>query len=76
MGMVYVKLYDISSAISCFKKCIMLENSLEYYKKLEQLLFAKGLINLEDGKISKEILKQIKEDMNRTHYLYLKYLII
>jgi len=41
-------------------------------KKLESLLFAKGLINLENGKINKEILMNIKQDLNKNHYYYLK----
>jgi len=49
-----------------------LQDDVSNVKKLESLLFAKGLINLENGKINKEILTSIKQDLNKNHYHYLK----
>ena len=49
-----------------------LHNDIKHIKKLESLLFAKGLINLENGKINKEILISIKNEINKNHYYYLK----
>jgi hypothetical protein len=68
----YIKLFDISSAISCYKKSLLIENNQSNIKTMEMLLFAKGLINLEDGKVDKTLLRQIKNEMDKTHYYYLK----
>jgi hypothetical protein len=72
MGNIYLKLYDISSAISCFKKSVLLKKIVENSKTLESLMFAKGLIKIEDGKLNKDILLQFKDDINKSHYYYLK----
>jgi hypothetical protein len=73
MAKLYVKLQDVSSAIACYKKSHLLESrNITTLRQLETLLFAKGIINLEEGKINIEILEQIKEDMNQCHYYYLK----
>ena len=72
MGKIYLKIYDISSAISCFKKSLLIKQSQENSKTLEILMFAKGLIKLEDGRINKDFLHQFKDEINKTHYYYLK----
>jgi hypothetical protein len=73
MAKLHVKLHDVSSAIACYKKSHSLQSrNVTTLRKLELLLFAKGIINLEEGKINIEILKQIKEEMNKCHYYYLK----
>jgi tetratricopeptide (TPR) repeat protein len=70
----YIKLHDISSAISCYKKSLLFDNNNKFYSAaLEKLLFAKGMISLsEEGKINSDLLNQIKNDMSRTHFHYLK----
>ncbi len=73
LGNLYIRIYDISSAISCYKKSVLLERNRLNYKRFEKLLFAKGLIHLEEGIINKDLIKQMKEEMNKTHYYYLKY---
>lgn len=72
MGKIYLKLYDISSAISCFKKSVLLKKTEENSKTLDSLMFAKGLIKIEDGKLNKEILQQFKGEINKSYYYYLK----
>jgi len=69
----YIKLQDISSAISCYKKASMIEDKNSKIKnKLEKVLFAKGLISLKEGCVDTDFLNQIKEDGGKTHYYYLK----
>jgi tetratricopeptide (TPR) repeat protein len=68
-------LQDISSAVVYYKKAYLLDKNkdLTTYKKLENLLFAKGILSLEEGNLNIEVLKEIKTQMDKTHYYYLKY---
>ena len=73
----YIKSYDLSSAITCLKKILLISpNSPETIFKLHQLLFAKGLLSMQiSGTIENDfdILRQMhNEHMTKSHYYYIR----
>jgi hypothetical protein len=80
MGFSYLKLNDISSSITHYKKALLLHSkksgsnldSIMIEKKIENLIFTKSLLNLEEVRLTRNVLDTIKANMNKSNYLYLK----
>lgn len=76
LSTLYLKIYDISSCITCVKKAKIIsndDNKITFF--LNNLLFCKGLLNLQStNKIEYdlEILSHMHTEMSKSDYYYLR----
>ena len=73
----YLKLYDLSSSITCLKKILLIDpNNVEVQLKLKNLNFCKGLLQTqENGLIEDDIdlLSEMhNEQITKSHYYFLR----
>lgn len=76
LSTLYLKIYDISSCITCAKKALILdENNEKVSFYVNNLLFCKGLLNLESTnkiELDLDFLSQMRTSMSKSDYYYLR----
>lgn len=69
---IYIKLCDFSSAIQCFKKALFLKQNDEWYHKMSQLYFMKGLTLIEEGYCNDALNLVSTIESDSVKFIYLK----
>ena len=69
---IYIKLCDFSSAIQCFKKALFLKHNEEWYHKMSQLYFMKGLTLIEEGYCNDALNLVATIESDNVKFIYLK----
>ena len=63
---------DFSSAIQCFKKALFLKHNEEWYHKMSQLYFMKGLTLIEEGYCNDALNLVATIESDNVKFIYLK----